>query len=257
MEQHEKNRFEDFFADRKYLSLKNNLYNYVLRKRAIEKEFGDADKGVVLEVGCGISPTVTSLDAVVYSDLSFAALHTLDKMLNKGFYVVADGTCLPFKSKSFSHVVCSEVMEHIENDKKAVIEIARILEPAGSFVITFPHRKMYFSIDDYYVGHYRRYELNDMINLLNNAGLTPISIKKVLGPLEKVTMVALFLFIKLFKIHAKSKAVYNKNKKISRFLSLFFKWLNQFYAVLAWIDARIMPLNVSTVLLIKAIKKDN
>ncbi len=30
------NRFEDFFADDAYVVLKNFLYNYLLRKRAIE-----------------------------------------------------------------------------------------------------------------------------------------------------------------------------------------------------------------------------
>jgi ubiquinone/menaquinone biosynthesis C-methylase UbiE len=257
MEKLSKNRFEDFFNDTNYLSLKNYLYNYKLRKRMVEKEFKNIwpiYKEIILEVGSGISPMVTSHDNVVYADISFSAIHALKEVHKKGFYVVADCTCLPFRSESVSHVVCSEVIEHIANDKNLVMEVERVLKPAGSFVITFPHRRIYFSFDDYFVGHYRRYEIDNMTNLLTNAGLTPLFTKKVLGFLDKFTMASLCLFIRLFKIQSKDKTVLAGSQNILSFLYPFFKWLNLLYAFPAWIDATLTPLRFSTVLLIKAIK---
>lgn len=255
MDKINKNRFDDFFIDANYLSLKNYLYNYKLRKRMVEKEFRNIYEGIILEVGSGISPTITFCDSIVYVDISFAALQELKKVHKNGFYVVADVTCLPFKSESVSHVVCSEVIEHIENDKDLVMEIERVLESSGSLVITFPHRKIYLSFDDYFVGHYRRYEMDSMINLLTNAGLTPVLTKKVLGLLDKFTMASLCLFIRLFKIKTKGKTVSTGNQNIHRFLYPIFQWLNRLYAFFAWIDACLTPLKFSTVLLIKAIKK--
>ena len=103
------NRFEDFFADDAYVALKNFLYNYLLRKRAIEACLRGDEKGLILEIGSGLSPTVAESGKVVYSELSFSALRTLKNRQRMGFYVVADATHLPFKTASFSHVVCSEV----------------------------------------------------------------------------------------------------------------------------------------------------
>ena len=52
------NRFEDFFKAGQYLILKNYLYNYLLRKRAIEKSLRSESPTMLLEVGSGISPVV-------------------------------------------------------------------------------------------------------------------------------------------------------------------------------------------------------
>ena len=68
------NRFADFFKDGKYLILKNHLYNYLLRKRAIEKHLQPETPALVLEVGSGISPVVTNFNRTVYTDLSYEAI---------------------------------------------------------------------------------------------------------------------------------------------------------------------------------------
>jgi ubiquinone/menaquinone biosynthesis C-methylase UbiE len=260
MEQQEKIKFQDFFTDTRYLSLKNYLYNYLLRKKAIKTELKSKTNGIILEIGSGISPVTTSYsgNAIVYTDISFQAILTLQRTLDKGCFVVADVLYLPFKSNLVSCIVCSEVIEHIEDDKGAIAEIARALEPGGSLIITFPHRCAYFSIDDEFVGHYRRYEMDNMESLLDNAGLTPLFIKKILGPLEKITMIGLFLLLRSFKVRIKGRT--NPNKKMQYaflLLSPLFKWLNILYATIAWVDAHIAPVKCSAVLLIKAVKKDN
>jgi hypothetical protein len=48
------NRFDDLFDNKKYITLKNYLYNYRLRKRAIEKALSGEDMILTLEVGSGI-----------------------------------------------------------------------------------------------------------------------------------------------------------------------------------------------------------
>ena len=182
------NRFEDFFADDAYVVLKNFLYNYLLRKRAIETCLRGDEKGLILEIGSGLSPTVTESENVVYSELSFSALRTLKSRQRRGFFVAADATHLPFKTASFSQVVCSEVMEHLPEDRPAFREMAAVLRAGGSLILTFPHRRDYFACDDRFVNHYRRYELGEMEERLREVGLNPVEIRKVLGPLEKITM---------------------------------------------------------------------
>ncbi len=150
----------------------------------------------------------------------------------------------------------SEVLEHLSDDRQAIKEIARVMKPSGHFIVTFPHRKFYFAIDDRFVGHFRRYEINEMIDRLKDAGFKPIAIQKVLGPLEKVTMsfaVLCYFIIQKFK---SEKGKIPRNLVIVNIFSSIFKWANLYYAILAWLDARIMPRALSTVLLINSILSD-
>lgn len=249
------NRFQDFFEDEKYLALKNYLYNYLLRKRAVEKAMLNENKDVVLEIGSGISPVLTSWDRVVYSDLSFSALRTLKQIHTKGYYVVADGMNLPFKTGTFSHAISSEVLEHLKDDCKALREIAEVIKPGGALVVTFPHRHFYFARDDRFVNHYRRYELPEMVSRLKEAGLHPVFMRKVLGPLEKITMLMVTGCISMLRgVGGKERTSEQPSKPASILIGIF-KWANRLYAGPAWIDAFIMPRALSAVLLIKAVRK--
>ncbi len=172
------NRFEEFFADRTYVGLKNHLYNYRLRRQAISRYLGVEGEGYLLEVGSGLSPMVTGSRRAVYSDLSFSALKVLHKAQPRGLFVVADATALPFKTASFSQVVCSEVLEHLPDDREALRQMAQVLQPAGELLLTFPHRHCYFACDDRYVHHYRRYERDEMEAMLNGVGLQSLDTER-------------------------------------------------------------------------------
>jgi SAM-dependent methyltransferase len=257
MEHLRTNRFQGFFEETKYTVLKNYLYNYLLRKMTVEKNLQEEKPELTLEVGSGISPVMTRTSRIIYSDFSFTAIKTLKQSLGKGWYVVADGMCLPFKSGVFSHTISSEVLEHLRDDRQAINEISRVMQPEGLFVTTFPHRQFYFGNDDRFVGHYRRYELNDMIDRLNQAGLEPVNIQKVLGPLEKATMsTVVFCYDKMQKFIKikKEKGAQKKPFPFIKGITFLFKWTNRMYMTLAWLDARIWPRQFSTILLINSIK---
>ena len=253
------NRFQDFFEETKYTALKNYLYNYLLRKMIIEKNLQGERPELILEVGSGISPVMTRTSHIIYSDFSFTAVKALKQSLGKGWYVVADGMHLPFRSGAFSHTISSEVLEHLKDDQQAINEIARVMRPEGHFVVTFPHRKFYFGNDDRFVDHYRRYELNDMIERLNLAGLEPVKIQKVLGPLEKATMstvVFCYDMLQKFIKNKKEKGIRKKSFPFMKGITFLFKWANRMYMALAWLDARIWPRWFSTILLINSIKTE-
>ncbi len=255
MNRFQDNRFHDFFTDDKYIILKNFLYNYMLRKCAVEKVLRHEKREMILEVGSGISPMVINDDHIVYSDLSILALQTMKRNHGKGMYVATDIMNLPFKTESFSHVVSSEVLEHIEDDRRALAEIARVTKALGVFIITFPHRRFYFACDDRFVRHFRRYELAEMESHLKEAGLYAVLVRKVLGPLEKITMcMAIFIFSMIHRFH-RSGGENSQWSRKSVIFSFLFKWLNRLFAAFAWLDAIIMPRILSTVLLIKAVKK--
>ena len=251
----EVNRFQDFFTDHQYLSLKNYLYNYLLRKRAVKKCLKNEHLELILEIGSGISPLASDFRHVIYSDLSFDAIKSLKEIQKSGYYVVADGMCLPFKSNTYSHVICSEVLEHLKDDRLAITEIYRTLKkPYGNVIITVPHRRCYFGYDDRYVKHYRRYELTEIKERLQSAGLEPVLVHKVLGPLEKITMILVVFLFSIIQKHrpggTSDKGTWNI--RLMNLGALIFKWINLFYVGFVWLDAKIMPRTLSTVLLIQS-----
>ena len=59
---------------------------------------------------------------------------------NPGWVAANLGNSFPFKAESFELVTMLEVIEHLPNIPQAIGEIARVLKPGGSAIITTPNR---------------------------------------------------------------------------------------------------------------------
>ncbi|MCF6168288.1 class I SAM-dependent methyltransferase [Lutibacter sp.] len=72
----------------------------------------------------------------------FKALSNLDYItadLNSPIADVKADICdLPFKENTFDIILCNHVLEHIENDKKAMSELFRVLKPEGMGIFQVP-----------------------------------------------------------------------------------------------------------------------
>jgi len=77
-----------------------------------------------LNVGCG-----PSFDGDVRIDLKKTPAVNL----------IADAHFLPFKNESFSYVICTEVLEHLESPFHALKEIRQVLKKSGIAFITIPN----------------------------------------------------------------------------------------------------------------------
>ncbi len=251
------NRFQEFFVQRKYLIIKNLMYNYRLRKRALESALRAVQREVeserILEIGSGTSPIITDREHVVYSDLSFTALSNLKGRQWTGHYVVADGTRLPFRDGAFSQAIVSEVLEHIPDDKAVVAELARVLDEHGALLVTFPHRQMYYASDDAFVNHFRRYELPEIEERLRSVNLNVVSVQKILGVLEKAMMVmAVRCFHFLEKRSAGRTAA--PEEDLLKIVVYVFGAANTVFSNVARLEAWLIPRRFATVLLVVAVK---
>jgi SAM-dependent methyltransferase len=90
----------------------------------------------------------------------------------------ADITRLPFKSESFDLIICSEVMEHIPDQHRAVQEMVRVLKPGNNLVVSVPRywpERLYWAISKDYAnsnqGHIRIYTCGGLTRLLESHGL--------------------------------------------------------------------------------------
>jgi SAM-dependent methyltransferase len=98
--------------------------------------------------------------------------------------VQGDGTLLPFADGAFDRIIASEVLEHIDDDRAALDELARVLRPGGTIAVTvpawLPERVCWRLSDEYHApfvegGHVRIYRAADVRGRLRAAGLEPTS----------------------------------------------------------------------------------
>jgi SAM-dependent methyltransferase len=81
------------------------------------------------------------------------------------------GIDLPFQSHAFDVVVASDVLEHIDDDRRAAQEISRVLRPAGALIFSVPAHPWLLGPHDEALMHRRRYGQSDLRNTIENAGL--------------------------------------------------------------------------------------
>jgi SAM-dependent methyltransferase len=68
-------------------------------------------------------------------------------------------------------IVCLNVIEHIDDDAKAVTNLARALQPGGHLLIIVPALELLYNDLDRLAGHHRRYSRDQMRSRLAEAGL--------------------------------------------------------------------------------------
>lgn len=137
----------------------DHLYREMSRIKSVGVTFRRS-----LDIGCGGSPFSILLSCVqkVLVDLSRVALLGLKK--ENG--VLGDSTFLPFRDCVFDVVIMTDVIEHIPDDKKAVREISRVSSNGGAYILTVPHREELWTSTDVFAGHFRRYTLSKLTDLL-------------------------------------------------------------------------------------------
>ncbi len=81
-------------------------------------------------------------------------------------------------------VVCAfEVLEHIEDDAAALAEWAQRLRPGGWLLLSVPAGQRRYGPADELVGHFRRYDAENLVALLSRAGFVEISLRHYGFPL--------------------------------------------------------------------------
>lgn len=125
------------------------------RCETVVEFLGAGSDARILDCGCGygfilrVLAETTGAEIVGLDPESDRIEHARDRIGDRDrvTYVVGDAQALPFADETFSHVVCSEVLEHLDDDRAAVGELHRVLEPGGVAAITVPSADYPFSWD--------------------------------------------------------------------------------------------------------------
>ncbi|MBN1923945.1 MAG: class I SAM-dependent methyltransferase [Nanoarchaeota archaeon] len=93
--------------------------------------------GVTLDVGCGTGFITKKIRNVIGVDSSIKML----KQCKKLRVVLASAENLPFRKESFDTVFSFTALQDVDNIRKAVIEIKRVLRKDGELLITVLDKK--------------------------------------------------------------------------------------------------------------------
>ena len=152
-----------------------NDISYTLRRHYVDvfhqEAFSSADVcgGMILDLGGNKKAKRGQFDidclaeSVIYANLSVA----------KSPDVVTDAALLPFGPGTFDTAICSELLEHVYDPRKVIVEVCRALKPGGSLIICAPF--MVGIHGDPY--DYARYTDSFWRQILDETGFTDINIQ--------------------------------------------------------------------------------
>lgn len=145
----------------------------------------------VIDLGCGTGRHVLELSRIpsniIGADISRtdirAARYLLEIMRRRNevrarvHWLQTAGERLPFKDAAFDRVICTETLEHVDDDSVLARELARVLRPGGILAISVPDEfseKMFWKLSKNYRthagGHVRIYRRPQIVALLRDAG---------------------------------------------------------------------------------------
>lgn len=126
----------------------------------------------VLDVGCGTGYNLGVLAPWGRVEGVDPAPEALAYCRQKGNDRVksADATSLPYPPAHFGLLTALDVIEHIEDDRRALREWYRVLQPGGTLLIFTPALPWLYGEHDRIVQHFRRYRKRELKERLEGAG---------------------------------------------------------------------------------------
>ena len=128
----------------------------------------------LLDVGCGWGAVTEKLRPwgdVVGVEPSAAGR---EEARHRGVDAVeGQADSLPAESESQDIVLVTDVLEHVPDDAAAARELARVLRPGGTALVTVPAYPRLFGSHDRALSHHRRYTRDSIAAVLEGAGLEP------------------------------------------------------------------------------------
>jgi SAM-dependent methyltransferase len=95
----------------------------------------------VLDVGCGAGIVLAALKSEHKSGVDLCARMLARARVRCGPQArlfESNAEHLPFESRSFDRVLCSEVIGHVQSPESVIQEAYRVLKPGGALVVTVP-----------------------------------------------------------------------------------------------------------------------
>ncbi len=152
----------------------------------------------VIDLGCGTGRHVLELSKIpsniIGADISLndiragryllEIMRRRDEVKARVHWLQTAGERLPFKDGAFDRVICTETLEHVDDESVLAQELARVLKPGGILAVSVPDEfseKIFWKLSANYRthagGHVRIFRRPEIVNLMRNAGLHPYAVR--------------------------------------------------------------------------------
>lgn len=149
---------------------------FVVRRKLIRSILSSVEipkNCIALEVGCGTGANLRALSSAgIYGiglDRSVYAL-TLVKSKENLPLLAGDLNDLPINTKSVGLIIAMDIFEHLDDDRKGIVESYRVLTKGGILILTVPAFKSLRGVQDVVTGHKRRYSRKEITRKLRQEG---------------------------------------------------------------------------------------
>jgi 2-polyprenyl-3-methyl-5-hydroxy-6-metoxy-1,4-benzoquinol methylase len=170
----DKKYFEEYYyLERNHWWFKARMKFIKLHLEEIINQFPSKDNLSILNVGAGTGYTTEVLSN--YGNVTSVEYDSDCCKLAKDkvglVYENESITNLPYKEESFDIVTAFDVIEHVEDHKKAVSELIRVTKKGGLIYTTVPAYMFLWSNHDVVNQHVRRYTMSNFLYLLKEHDL--------------------------------------------------------------------------------------
>ena len=155
--------------------VENDHWWYRGRRRVLDRVIASLElpEGArILDAGCGSGRNMVLLaryGEVTGIELSAASAAVAQR---RGVGEVVEGSVddLPFPDDSFDFAVSLDVLEHLDDDLRSLVELRRVVRPGGLLLVTVPAYPRLWSSHDDVNHHKRRYTRATLLEVAAQAG---------------------------------------------------------------------------------------
>ena len=137
--------------------------------------------GYLAEVGPGNGKNIywyfSKCKTIDLFEPSYNLFNTLKKRFSKNKRINLKNKEFLGKNNKYDCILYMDVMEHIKNDKKEIKKAYRSLKKDGRLIINVPAFQHLYSKFDKDVGHFRRYNKNQILSLCKNLKKNSLDMK--------------------------------------------------------------------------------
>jgi SAM-dependent methyltransferase len=129
----------------------------------------------LLDAGCGTGRNLVEFGGLGEAEGVDASAEAVDFCRRRGLAGVQQAALedLPFEGGRFDLTLATDVIEHLDDDRRALRELRRAARPGGQLLVTVPAYSWLWSQHDESLHHRRRYTERRLSESLKDSGWEP------------------------------------------------------------------------------------